>query len=224
MRVKDYYGFIFALQDMANRWSLKPQDSYISKIHPWSEKKSSFVIESEFRLDDICQKIHCAQLLKMLNDKCLKRGLLVNYGHVSCAKNIRDIYISSGFGSNMGIVEIFVNYKDFCIGVQLQGPYYRHGFIAKVNHLRPTDLLYNLRGRVDFFFELGAGKSKSSSKFPWNLFPVNRNNPSTCPLCYFGFFKPDFVHQDIRILPSATINDVLEKVIEDIRNILQKLP
>jgi len=202
----DYIQFIKELDHLTKTgFNLSPNDSFIHKVYPWAIKGVGGDAISELGLDDLRQKLHFAQLKEMVIKKLQAKG----YGSILSLPNgqTAKVTFSSNLHHNIGLADVFVEYKGHRLGVQLQGNAYQHMFCHCGGNPNITVAISHLVGNqadYGFFFDFGP-KTMPCTKYPsiTDQTISNRVYDKSFPSFHCAAYKPSIVYQTVHIKDSA---------------------
>ena len=234
--IKDYKDFVKAFCNLAEKWNVTPCMDYRSQIFPWNVNTPDAVAKrkeideyKELRIHDIHEKLLYNQLLQLLEDKLKQENLLFKRYNIKTFKeeinnkNCR-IFTNSNYAHGVGIVEAFyvINEK-FKLYIQVQGDRYCHMVIYEhiVSEGKDSEGKKTLSVNMGVVSEecknclnpisetLGSYISIDSSKpnFPWE------------EQLFWGRYGNDNIYQFVVIPETATILDVINAIVCDIKNI-----
>lgn len=229
----DYCQFINALNDLAvNDWQINGNDSFVERIYPWAIEGYTGDRQVKLRIDDIRQKVHYAQMEKMLHKKLTEAGIDATHAKGETSKTVM---YATNYAHNIGILEISVPYKgDTSFFIQLQGNSYAHAF-ARLNNQNAAKELKSYTQEMEPFFEFspeGPTNEKGerlTEKYPTILvskvlYPQGVNKHAVrnkMDLTNFKYFGQGFVYQNIIIPETVTIDEVIQAMVEDTKRFLE---
>ena len=238
--LNDYRQFINALHELADYdWRIEGKDPFVKKIYPWALKDYHGDDQVRLRIDDIRQKVHYAQLKRMLEDALHKCSLQASETPIK-KDDSNGIYYGTSFAHNIGILEIAVKQGKDIVFVQLQGNSYAHGFVH-AGGKDAANRLWGLKTKMEPLFEFEEESRQPifpnlrlTDKFPEIfskrddkknvLYPqgVNKQaNKKGRKLKCFKYFGQGFVYQNILIPETVTIGEVIQAMVEDTKKCLK---
>ena len=231
--LEDYCQFILALHDLAeNDWKISVDDMFVKTIHPWAIKGYHGDRQVQLRIDDIRQKVHYAQMEKMLRKKLSEEGIEACHAK---EKDKKTVMYATNYAHNIGILEISVAFQgDTFIFIQLQGNSYAHAFARLKNENAAQELIkYEQQMEPLFEFSLeGPANEKCervTEKYPAVLmskvlYPQGVNKQAVrnkMDLTNFKYFGQGFIYQNILIPEKVTIGEVIQAMVEDTKKIIE---
>lgn len=241
--IEDYCKFIEALYNLAsNCWEIDLSKSYRLQLFPWNidndkdaeNKRNEIEGYKKLRIHDIHEKLLYDQLLSMLEQALPEKSYRYSKEAIQAQsekdKPIR-LYTNSGYAHGVGIFELqYVlkftkEYKDeeiFRLIIQVQGDRYCHMLIyndivkeeGKKKSVK-EEKLRSIWKKNDFTKEIiiedtlanyiSIGESK-----PKLLGSVSDN---------WGKYGENLIYQYVEIPPTATIQDVIDAMANDIEKI-----
>ena len=239
--LEDYCRFILALHELAEGyWKICPENLFVETIYPWAIKGWTADQQVQLRIDDIRQKVHYAQMEKMLFNEMEKAKIVACHAKDEAnKKKIKDegkkmVMYNTSFAHNIGILEVSVEYcDDISIFIQLQGNSYAHAF-ARPKNRNAAEKLKNYRQQMETLFEFsidGTTNEKGervTDKYPSVLnakvlYPQGINKQAVkkgMELRNFKYFGQGFVYQNVLIPESVTIGQVIQAMVEDTKRCL----
>ena len=223
--IEDYQKFILALHQLATAyWRLGEDKDYIESVCPWAIENYSGDKHTKLRIADIRQKVHYAQLMRMLEKRLAEK-------HIKAEEVPVDgdgIFYGTSYAHGIGILEICLKKGNEKLFLQLQGNSYLHGFVLD----KGKDAAQESKKQKDkfdglFVFSLPENLSKTAKrpvegKFPKSLKPEEKGlQPSTVNKqakgCLHGFkyYGKEFVYQNILIPQGVPIKDVIDAMAEE---------
>ena len=236
----DYRQFINALHELAHQdWCICENDSFVGKIYPKALENHKEDKQVQLRIDDIRQKVHYAQLKRMLGD-ALKKNELQAYETPVKKDDPNGLYYGTSFAHNIGILEIAVKQGKDIIIVQLQGNSYAHGFVY-AGKKDAASRLWKLKTKMEPLFEFEEEikqneiiNQRLTDKFPEYfsersdkkniLYPQGVNKQAKKKgrkLQCFKYFGQEFAYQNVLIPDGVTIGQVIQAMIDDTKKCLE---
>lgn len=244
--VEDYCEFVDALCNLAKcYWKIVPDNSYRSQIFPWDrdnpfENRIEEIEEyKRLRIHDIHEKLLYDQLLSMLEHQleiegyrdCVRR-LSRESVQEQIDKEEKDkvrLFTNSSYAHGVGIFEVqYILSKSFRpkkkelfkLIIQIQGDRYCHMVVyddivdAKTKSINMIELnsaweqnLKPQQGTIDKYISLPNRNNCTDKVFGNNL---NKE---------YGKYGDNLIYQYVEIPSRATIQDVINAIVEDIKKI-----
>ena len=234
--LEDYCQFILALHELAEgAWMISPEDDFVKTIYPWAIKGWTGDSQVRLRIDDIRQKVHYAQMEKLLCKELEEANITAYHAKDEVnKKKIKDegkivVLYNTNYAHNIGILEVSVDYRDdLSIFIQLQGNSYAHAFACSKNS-NAAEKLNSYRDQMEPLFEFsvdGETNEKGervTEKYPSVLnakvlYPQGINKQAIKKNKYlhnFKYFGQGFVYQNVLIPEGIPIGQVIHAMIED---------
>lgn len=241
--VEDYCNFVRALCKLAkDNWGIYPKKSYRLQIFPWNidnykdaeNKRNEIEGYKKLRIHDIHEKLLYDQLLSMLEQALPEKSYRYSKEAIQAQsekdKPIR-LYTNSGYAHGIGLFEVHYILSDistpqpgkkevFKLIIQVQGDRYCHmvcyddivddgGQELSVNASALSDALEtaaNIKPKEDTlanYISIG----ETTPEFPWSVDTS------------WGKYGENLIYQYVEIPPTATIQDVIDAMANDIEKI-----
>ena len=240
--LEDYCRFILALHELAEGyWIISPENLFVKTIYPWAIKGCTDDPQVKLRIDDIRQKVHYAQMEKMLCKELDEANIIACHAKDETnKKKIKDegkrlVMYNTNFAHNIGILEVSVEYRDdISIFIQLQGNSYAHAFARPKNKNAAKELktyMQQMEALFEFSIE-GPTNEKNerlTDKYPTLLnakvlYPQGINKQAVkkgMDLQNFKYFGQGFVYQNVLIPETVKIGQVIQAMVEDTKKCLK---
>ena len=238
--VEDYCEFVDALCNLAKcYWKIIPDNSYRSQIFPW-DKDNPFKSKIEeieeykrLRIHDIHEKLLYDQLLSMLEHKLKDEEYRVRrlskesvQEQVDTEDKVR-IFTNSNYAHGVGIFEVqyilsksfrpIPNKKElFKLIIQVQGQRYCHMVVYDniVNEEKSLNMdvlekvwddnLRSIQGTIDKYISI-----EKSNNSPDKILGINLSEG-------YRKYGENLIYQYVDIPSKATVQDVIDAIVEDI--------
>lgn len=224
---KEYCRFIRALSGLGEQWQVDASNCYLARICPaalgaedkkkyWKECAEDKLL-NDLRLNDVWQKVSFDNLRILLEEELSKAN--ISFEHFKREKNgvMPGFYLATGYTNDTGLIElryVLENhpFKDDPVSVliQIQGKQYRYAVTAEV--------IEEGNRNVNPCWDCLNDKVKAATKkkiINWvTQKPISGNNS----WCHYG---KSFIYRYKHIEPSDTINDVINEVVQDAKDILK---
>ena len=246
----DYRGFLKAMIDLGERWTIDPKESFRCQVYPWKIKNrpaQNRIIEieqyKELRIHDIHEKLTYCHLLSILDQKLssefkYKPKRYDAKTNTQCYQKGCRLFTKSDYAHGVGIFEVqyFVfpfnpqekGKEDFFkLILQVQGDRYCHMLICN-DIVEESDNVVGKQNKktsvnIKNLEKHWKNSNVSIDQSIGNYISINGSNPSIFKsepengkYCHYG---KNNIYQYVEIPENATVNDVINQMISDIKDI-----
>lgn len=233
----NYCEFVRALSGLAESWRIDVNEKYQIRFSPDTLKTNKYKKDednkkaddaydeykklSELRLDDIWYKISFENLRILVEKRLMKEGINCRWFNRNNDGEMPGFYLNTGYSSrgHRGLIELryvlenhsFKN-EPVCMMVQIEGCQYRYAVLA--------DELMNKKSVNPNWECLKNNKIKPATIHNIQNWITSKPMRGKNAWCRFG---DSFIYRYKRIEPSEKIKDIIDRIVQDAREILNCL-